>query len=137
LSSFDIDIICKGYDIQTKQMLDLSQNLPGKTATWNAWNPSFYSQEVWEISRILRQMERCFKYYKRGYNTDPVVLKYIELIDEIQNHVNIFSSENYTDKLKIKKENTRIVKEICKVWLETHEITDKQIETLKLKIKEI
>lgn len=137
LSSFDMDIIARGYDIETGQMLDLSKNKGGKIATWNQWNPAFYSTEVWEISRVLRQLERCFKYYNRGYNVDKVVLKYIELIDKIQEFDNIFNSENYTEKLKIKKNNTRIVKQICETWLDTHEITPKQIELLKVKIKEV
>lgn len=137
LSSFDMDIIAKGYDIQTQRVLDLSENGDTKNATWNRWNTSFYSSEVWEISRILRQLERCFKYHRRGYNTDAVILKYMELIDKIQDHDNIFNSNNYTESLKIKKANTKIVRQICELWLETHEITDEQIELLKIKIKEI
>ena len=79
LSSFDLDIISKGYDIETKQYLDLSQGLPDKVATWNKWNTTYYSDEIWAMSRILRQLTRCFKYHKRGYNTDAIVLKYIEI----------------------------------------------------------
>ena len=136
LSSFDIDIICKGYDIQTKKYLDLTGN-NGRVANWNLWNPNFYSDELWQISRILRQLERCFKYHKRGYNTDKVVLKYIDMIGEIQEFQNIFSSENFDEKLKITQENTLIVKEICLLWLKTHEISDEQIELLKTKINHI
>jgi len=138
LSTFDMNIIAKGYDIQTKQTLDLSNTEEGsKVATWNTWNTSYYSDEIWEINRILRQLERCFKYHRRGYDVDAVVIKYIELIDKVQNHINIFSSENYSDKLKIQKENTRIVKSLCNKWLKEHKITPEQIETLKLKLKEI
>ena len=137
LSSFDMDIISKGYDIQTKQYLDLSENLQNKQATWNKWNTNFYDPELWQISRILRQLERVVKYHKRGYNTDAVCIKYIELIDEIQNFQNIFSSDNFSEKLKIRKKNTKIVKEICQMWLKTHEISDEQLELLKEKIKEI
>lgn len=135
LASFDLDIICKGYDIQTKQYLDLSENKETKIATWNKWNTAFYSEEVWQISRILRQLERCFKYHRRGYDTDNIVIKYISLIDKLQNFVNIFSSNNFDEKLKITKENTKIVKQICEVWLTTHEISDKQIEKIKELIK--
>lgn len=137
LASFDMDIISRGYDIETKQILDLSENRGSKVANWNKWNTAYYSSEVWQISRILRQLERCFKYHKRGYNVDAVVLKYIDLIDKIQDFTNIFNSENYTETLEIKKSNTKIVKQICEKWLETHEITSKQIELLKVKIKEI
>lgn len=137
LETFDMDIIAKGYDIETKQFLDLSEKRGDKVVTWNKWNPVFYSSEVWQISRVLRQLERCFKYYKRGYNVDEVVKKYISLIEEIQNYTNIFSSESYTEQLKVRKDNTKIVKQICVKWLETHIITDEQIELLKLKIREI
>ena len=138
MSSFDMDIICKGYDIETKQYLDLSDKTSDdKIATWNKWNVAFYSTEIWQISRILRQLERCFKYYRRGYNTDAVVKKYIELIGSLQKYNSIFSSENFNEKLKVTQANTLIVKQISEVWLETHEISDTQIELLKTKIKEI
>lgn len=137
LSSFDLDIICKGYDLETKQYLDLSQNLEDKVATWNRWNTSYYSDEIWAMSRVLRQLSRCFKYHKRGYNTDAVVLKYIELLDKLQTYESIFSSENFNDKLKITQENTFIVRKLCEVWLETHVITDEQLELLEIKIKQI
>lgn len=136
ISSFDLDIICKGYDIETKQLLDLSQGR-GKVASWNKWNTSFYSGEIWKISRVLRQLERCFKYHKRGYDTDEVVKKYIELITRLQDFESIFSSENFNEKLKITQENTLIVKQLCELWLVTHEISAEQIELLNQKIKQI
>lgn len=137
LSTFDMDIIAKGFDIETQQYLDLSENLPDNVTTWNKWNTNFYNPELWQISRILRQLERVIKYYKRGYNTDPVCIKYIELIDKVQDFQNIFNSNNFSEKLKIRKENTKIVKEICKIWLKTHEVSEEQMELLKEKIKEI
>ena len=136
LSSFDLNIICKGYDLQTKEYLDLTTN-PGKIVNYNKWNPAFQSTEIWSVSRILRQLERVFKYHKRGYNTDAVVVKYMELIDTVQEFQSIFSSENFNEKLKITQENTLIIKKICELWLKTHEITEEQIELLKNKIKEI
>jgi len=137
LSSFDMDIISKGYDIETKQYLDLSENKGKKVATWNKWNTVFYSNEIWQISRILRQLERCFKYHRRGYNTDALVQKYIELIQRLQDYHSIFNSDNFNEKLKVTQRNTLIVKQLCELWLETHEITDEQLELLKVKIKEI
>ena len=137
LSSFDMDIIAKGYDIETRQYLDLSEKLPNKQATWNKWNTNFYDPELWQIGRILRQLERVIKYHKRGFNTDAVCVKYIELIDEVQKFQNIFNSNSFNEKLKIRKNNTKIVKEICQLWLKTHEISDEQLELLKEKIKEI
>jgi hypothetical protein len=137
LASFDLDIICIGYDIQTKKVLNLSENIGDKVATWNKWNVSFYNEDVWGISRVLRQLERCFKYHKRGYNTDNVVLKYIELIEKLQKFESIFNSDNFNNKLKATQANTKIVKQLCNLWLETHTITDKQLETLREKIKQI
>lgn len=137
ISTFDLDIICKGYDIQTKQYLDLGEHLPDKKATWNKWNTKYYSNEIWEISRVLRQITRCIKYHKRGYNTDAVVKKYLEIIAILEDFESIFNSEAFNEKLKVKKENIVIVKQLCEVWLETHSITDDQMELLEKKIKEI
>lgn len=138
LSSFDMNIICRGWDLQAKKFLDLTE---GSTSTkivdYNRWNPGFASAEIWKISRILRQLERCFKYHKRGYNTDAVVLKYIELIDGIQEFESIFNSENFNDKLKVTKHNTLVLKQICEKWLETHEISEEALVILQEKIKEI
>lgn len=137
ISSFDLDIICQGYDIQTKKYLDLSENLPDKGCTWNKWNTAYYSGDVWAMSRILRQLTRCFKYHKRGYNTDAVVEKYIELLDKIQEYESLFKSENFNEKLKTTQENTLLVKHICELWLKTHQITDEQLELMEQKIREI
>lgn len=137
LSSFDMDIISIGYDILTRQTLDLSQHLPDNKVNFNNWNPAFHSDELWKVSRVLRQISRVFKYHRRGYNCDLMVLKYIELLDIVLKKQDIFNSANFTERLKVTKENTKIVKKICQIWLETHEITEEQEELLQLKIKEI
>lgn len=138
LSSFDLDIVCRGIDLESGQLLDLTNGSTiTKIASWNKINTAFYDPEIWEISRVLRQFERIVKYHKRGYNTDEVALKYIELIDSIQEYQNIFNSDNFTEKLKITKENTKIMKQILEKWLETHEISDDTLELVKIKIKDI
>lgn len=138
LSSFDMSIICKGYDIETKQYLDLTNGTTNtKISDWNRWNTKYYDPELWETSRILRQLGRVFKYHKRGYNTDLIVKKYISLIEDVQKYQDIFHSESYSEKLAIRKNNTKIVKKICEVWLETHKISDEQIELLNEKLREI
>ena len=138
LSSFDMDIIAKGIDIKTGLTLDLSgDSVKTKIASWNRWNTSFYDPELWQISRILRQLERLIKYHKRGFNTDSVCKKYIELIDEVQKYQSIFESASFNESLKIRKRNTKVVKQICETWLKTHEISEEQLELLKEKIKEI
>jgi hypothetical protein len=138
ISSFDMDVITKCYDTFIQQEIDLTYgSVESKIVSWNKHNQNFYDPALWQISRILRQLERVVKYHKRGYSTDAVVHKYIELIDQVQNFENIFSSNNFSETLKIKKSNTKIVKKICQKWLETHEISDEQLELLKLKIKEV
>ena len=138
ISSFDMDVIAKCYDTFIEQEIDLTYgSTVSKIASWNKHNQNFYDPELWQISKILRQLERVIKYHKRGYNTDALVIKYISLIDQVQEFQNIFNSNNFSEKLKIRKKNTKIVKQICEVWLETHNITDEQLELLKEKIKEI
>lgn len=138
LSSFDINLVCKAYDLSTKKYLDLTEgSTESKIVNYNSWNPAFLSTEIWQISRILRQMERIIKYHKRGYNTDAVVLKYIELIDRLEEYKSIFKSETFNEKLKTLQTNTASLKKICELWLKTHTITDKELELLQLKIKEL
>lgn len=136
ISSFDLDIICKAYDIKTKQFLDLSQN-DGKTAHWNRWNSAYYADDIWTINRLLRQFQRCIKYHKRGYNTDKVVKKYIELLDRVINYKNIFNSISFDEKLDGIKKNGAILKEILNTWLENHELTDEELELLIQKTREL
>jgi hypothetical protein len=136
LSSFDMDIICKGYDIQTKQVLDLTNGSTLiKIADWNRWNTAYYSNELWDMSRILRQLERCIKYHKRGYNTDLMVYKYIEIVDKLQEVENIFKSDSFDERLALIKNITLATKTIMLGWLQTHEITEEQLEVLKNNIK--
>jgi len=137
ISSFDMDIIAKGYDIKTGKSLDLSENLPDKQVTWNKWNTAYYSEEIWEISRLLRQVVRCVKYHRRGFNTDLVVEKYISKLGDLMNFENLFSSAEFDAKLKVTKENAKIVKDIFEVWLQTHEITDEELDLINVKIKEM
>ena len=136
ISSFDLDIVCKAYNIKTKELLDLSQN-DGKIAHWNTWNKSFYSEDIWTISSLLRQFVRCIKYHKRGYNTDEVVLKYIELLDRLVAYKNVFNSINFDEKLKDIKVNSIILKKIFNNWLENHLLSEKETELLEQKIKEL
>ena len=136
LSNFDMNIICKAYDIKTKKILDLTDN-PGKIADWNRWNPVFYEFDLWNVSRILRQLERCFKYHKRGYNTDLVVEKYLDIIHNTLKYESVFNSDNFNERIKNYKDNLLIAEKICNLWLETHEITDNDLEILKEKVKTI
>lgn len=138
LSSFDMDIVCKGYDLETKQLLDLTDGAVERgIASWNKYNTDFYNPKIWEASKLLRQIGRCIKYYKRGYNTDEVCIKLLELADGVLKHQNIFKSPTFEEKLKLLKKNIKVVKKIGQVWLETHEMTEEQEEILNNKLKEI
>lgn len=137
LSTFDMNLISKGYCLETKQVLDLSgDSQTTKIVSCNKWNTNYSDNaDIWEISRVLRQLNRVFKYSKRGYNCDALVTKYLELIEKIQEHQNIFKSDKFDIKLDMMKENTDIIKNICLVWLETHEISDEQITLLEEKLR--
>lgn len=136
LASFDMDIIAKGYDLKTKKILDLSEGREG-IATWNKWNKSFYSVNIWSINQLLRQFERIIKYYKRGYNTDEITLKYKEILKDMMEYENIFNSTKVDEKVEIIKKNGIILNQILDKWLETHELTESETELLNLTIKEL
>lgn len=129
LSSFDMNIICKGIDLKTKQELDLTGN-PGKIVDWNRWNTKYYSPSVWEMSRLLRQFERCIKYHKRGYNTDKVVIKYQEIVQSLLEYKNIFKSGEVDEKIKNLKKEGKILLKIFDIWLKTHSLSKEEEETL-------
>jgi len=137
LSNFDLDIIAKGYDLKSKKVLDLCENREHKVATWNKWNKQFYNPNIWAISRILRQFERVIKYYKRGYNTDDVVIKYKEILTEMLEYENIFNSTKMDEKVMSVKTNSVILLKIFDKWLATHEISDIEIELIKETIKNL
>ena len=134
LSTFDMDIISIGYDLKTKKTLDLSEHIEGK-ATWNKWNKSFYNPNIWAVSRILRQFERVVKYYNRGYNTDEITLKYKEILQSMLDYENIFSSIKVNEKVESVKTNSKILIKILDKWLETHLLTEEELELIKATIK--
>lgn len=130
LASFDMNIICKAYDIASKEVLDLTNNT-GKVADWNRWNSAYYDFNIWRVGRLLRQVERCIKYYNRGYDTDKIILKYIDLIREYEEYESVFKSEKFNEKLEENQRNISTVKELMNVWLETHIIQEKELTQLK------
>lgn len=136
LSTFDLNIICKGFDLKTKKILDLTDN-PGKIADYNKWNLNFESPDIWSISRLLRQFMRVIKYHERGYNTDKVVLKYKSIIEDLMQFENIYNSVLVDQKVDNIKTNGKILIAIMDKWLENHSITDEEKTLLNNKIKEI
>jgi hypothetical protein len=137
ISNFDLDIISVAYDLKSKKTLNLSENFPNKTATWNKWNKNFYTSNIWSLNRLLRQFERVIKYYKRGYNTDEVALKYVSIIEDMINYENIFNSEKVDEKIESVKTNGKILIKIFNQWLEKHEISETELDLLRETIKKI
>ena len=135
LASFDLDIICKAYDLRSKKLLDLSENKETNICTWNKWNKSFYNPNIWAVSRILRQLERCFKYHSRGYNTDNVALKYKEILNSMLEYENIFNSAKVDEKVLSVKTNSKILIKIIDNWLKHHKISETELELLRTTIK--
>jgi hypothetical protein len=136
LSTFDLDIIAVGYDLKSKKTLNLSEGREG-IATWNKWNRSFYNTNIWAVSRILRQLERCFKYHKRGYNTDEAVLKYKEILNDMLEYENIFNSQKVDEKVESVKKNSKILIKIIDLWLLNHTISETELELLRETIKQL
>lgn len=134
LSSFDFDVVSRGYDLRTKQFLSLSDNNT-KEVDWNRWNVAFLEFDLWKSKRILRQIERCIKYHQRGLNTDKVVIKYIEIIDKALSFKNIFKSEDFDNRLFDYKESLKILKELCNEWLKNHTIEEEDLKQLQEIIK--
>ena len=137
LSSFDMDIICKAYDLQTGLILDLSQNKGTKVATWNKWNGTFYNPNIWAVSRILRQFGRVVKYHQRGYNTDDMALKYRDILEDMIKYENIFSSSKMDEKVLSVKENSKILIKILDQWLKTHTITQEELDLINATVKNL
>ena len=71
------------------------------------------------------------------YSKDNYSISTDSVYDYSNKLVSINWNHNFNEKLKISQENTVIVKQICELWLKTHEITDQSLELLKIKIKEI
>jgi hypothetical protein len=133
-----MSIVCKGFDLQTKQSLDITNGSDKtKIASWNRYNTNYYDPRLWQANMLLRQVSRIVKYYKRGYNTDPLAEKYIEIIDDINKLQNIFKSNKFEEVLDKSRRNTKLIKSVLKKWLETHEITNDGLELLETKMREI
>lgn len=130
LSTFDMDVVCKGIDLQTKNELDLTcDSHKTKIANINKFNKNYLPQNLslFSFSRLLRQFTRVIKYHKRGFNTDNVTKKYIEIIDKFQNYENIFKSDIIDEKVEEIKNQGEIIKKIFTEWLNTHSINDDEL----------
>lgn len=81
LASFDMSIIMRGFDIQSRVMFDLRpDNVPTTTAIPNPLRD--HDCVMWTVSKWVRQFDRVVKYYDRGYDTRPMAKFYLDMIDE-------------------------------------------------------
>ena len=105
LSSFDMSIIMVGMDIPTKIKLDLRKGWNGMVMDdpYSKWsdnvrkavpNPlrrqdaDMYTVEMW-----VRQFDRVIKYWNRGFDTRPMAVFYIDLINEVIKKGQLFNTE--------------------------------------------
>jgi hypothetical protein len=130
LANFDIDLIAKGYDIRTKQVLDLRQSKDLKV-TWNRWNTSFYKSDFWSTRRLLRQFERVIKYTERGFDLSEVTDKYIELVEDILKKEDIYKTERGHKFYEDTMEQFEVVLKILKEWKSTNTIGEAEKLVLK------
>ena len=135
ISNFDINLICKGYDIRTKETLDLGGYTGNKIGTWNKWNKSFYNPNMWDCKRFIRQFERVVKYEQRGYNLDAVTDKYIELTEGVLQLENIYKTERGTEFYEKTIKEFQVVLALLKQYKKSKEISVEGLKILKDLIK--
>jgi len=135
-ASFDMDVVAKAYDLQTKQILDLTGGA-SKIAKWNIWNPNFRDVSIWDVKKIMRQFGRVVKYHNRGINTDNVTLKYIEFLEENLQYNNLWESVKVEEKIKTFDENVPILIKRLKRWLKEHDMSQEELDKMKQLIKKL
>lgn len=91
LSTFDFDIVARGYDLVTKQFIDLSEN-DGKNVYLLKHNPVFINPNELSNHRLYRVLQRIYKYHQRGFNMEQPTNKFIEFCDIFINNPPIFTS---------------------------------------------
>lgn len=119
LKNFDLTIICKGYDIWSKQTFDCTRfgSLGDPSvAELNPMRRVTYSK--WNTSRWIRQFDRVAKYWQRGFDTRPAARQYVEMIDEVLKNGNIFKSEQAKENWEAFKEELLVSRALIQTWLE-------------------
>lgn len=80
LTSFDMDIVMRGFDIQSGNLLDMRND-----ATTVA-HPNMEKRieiEAVSVDMWVRQFDRVIKYYDRGFDTRPMAKFYHDLIGDV------------------------------------------------------
>lgn len=92
IATFDMSIICRGWDIPGQFLYDLTQQWSDKkTAVPNKIRHQ--DTDTLTTAYWVRQFDRVIKYWNRGYDTRPMAKFYLSQIDEVLERGNIWTSE--------------------------------------------
>ena len=130
LSNFDLELIATGHDIKSGKVLSLRETT-GMIGSWNTWNNSFYQPNYWSVKRLCRQFERVVKYESRGYDLSSVTNKYIELVENILEMENVYTSEKGTAFHENTKAEFQIVLKILQTYKKEGKISEEALQILK------
>lgn len=124
LSSFDMTIIMKGYEISTGLMLDLRDT--GEHHDLNIADPNKLKKHLYNhpsrftVDRALRQWNRVIKYYERGFDTRPMAKFYLDSINAVLEAGAEFGTQKDLDSFNSMEPGFIEMKERITKWLEEH-----------------
>lgn len=133
LSSFDMSIIMKGFDIETKVMMDLRTKNDGfvpedPLKKWSSDpmvavpNPlrkqdvDMYGVEMW-----VRQWDRVLKYWSRGFDTRPMAKFYVDSINRIIDDGALFTTDKSQSAYQLFVDTYIPLRDKMSAWLEAKE----------------
>lgn len=117
LMSFDMSIVMQGYDIASRTMFDLRPvDVPAKTAVPNPLRKM--DTMMWTVAKWVRQFDRVVKYYGRGYDTRPMAMAYVDMIDRCLEAGSLFDSEESMAAFEGFGNEFRQKREAIAEWLE-------------------
>ena len=133
LSSFDMSIIMKGYDIKRKVSLDLrcgwenmveeDPNHIWSTDTMVAVPNPLRDQDVdmYGVEMWVRQFDRCIKYWNRGFDTRPMARFYIDSINRIIDNGALFTTDKSLAAYKLFVDTYIPQRDKMQAWLASKE----------------
>lgn len=124
LSTFDMSIIMKGYDISKGLYCDMRTlcSTDTKVAMPNYLNRNINDHPSrFNLNRLLRQWDRVIKYYNRGFDTRPMAKYYLDCINVVIDTGAAFETEN--DKISFTDMEPRFLDYKAKIsaWIKEHE----------------
>jgi len=121
ISAFDMSIIMRGYDIKTKQLLDMRGDEKW-TASPNPYRNQDY--DLYTVDQWIRQFDRVKKYWDRGFDTRPMARFYIQMIDGVLDVGSLFDSEKATGLFEEFASNFKECRAKIETWLKDKEDID-------------